>query len=865
MSNTRLLFIFFLAVVIGGHGCTLLRHSEGTASNPIVLDTMEIDFASRPAPPYQIPPTRSVDVLHMELDLRFNWEEEAVLGKAKLHLTAYNTPQDTVWLDARGFDIHALTLKRKDTSFVPNYTYDGSKIRIALDKPLKPKDTVLVSVHYTALPTELETTAGTAITSDQGLYFIHGDDDLGRPNQIWTQGEPMCNSSWFPSIDQPHEKLTHEIFLTVDSAYHSLSNGRLVYSSENGDGTRTDYWHQAQPHANYLVMIAVGEFAVVKDQWEDLPVWYYLDEKYESEAMAIFGNTPEMIGFYSNLLNYRYPWAKYHQVVVKDFVSGAMENTSAVVHGDFVQRSERELLDRSHEDVIAHELFHHWFGDLVTCESWSQLTMNEGFATYGEYLWEAHKYGPDEARYHLEQDLNAYLAEAAMETKPLIRNRYHHPDELFDSHTYQKGGRVIHMLRLELGDEMFFKALNHYLKSHQLGSVEVDQFRQSCEDVSGKDLRWFFDQWFDVAGHPEVDIHMKASDDTLEVSITQGQYPTFMLHIPIVISYEDGRMVTHNKFLSEKAQSFKIPLNGTPRWYAVDPDKDLLWEKTTEKPQSVWTAQLKAQTSYVARQSAMDHLASLPDSLVDLPLEQLMNDPFWLIRSKALYLAAERIGWTEGFKARLIEMTQLDEKSFNRAQAYLILDSLSGHDTAFQQLYLYGLKDKSYEVVSVCLRILRSMDPCLAADESQKLAGDPFGNLWLQAAASFAGCAKWDHHAFFKQQAKQRKGMELFLLNNHYITYVENMNEEPLYAALVKTLSRAASEGSAWWATYSAIQGLKSAHSYYESQIEKIEELEDATPEDLERLQSYRAKQGAISADINRFETGLVLPGPVSP
>ena len=202
-----------------------------------------------------------------------------------------------------------------------------------------------------------------------------------EPIQIWTQGETESNSAWFPTIDKTNQKTTQELTLTVDNKYVTLSNGKLVSQKKNTDGTRTDYWKMDLPHAPYLFFAGVGNYAVIKDTWKGKEVSYYVEPEYASVARKIFGLTPEMMTFFSKVTGVEFPWAKYAQITGRDYISGAMENTTATLHSDIAQRDARELVDgNGWESVIAHELFHQWFGDYVTTESWSNLTVNESWS-----------------------------------------------------------------------------------------------------------------------------------------------------------------------------------------------------------------------------------------------------------------------------------------------------------------------------------------------------------------------------------------------------------------------------------------------------------------------------------------------------
>lgn len=273
--------------------------------------------------------------------------------------------------------------------------------------------------------------------------------------------------------------MTQEIYLTVDTAFETLSNGLLLSTQINGDGTKTDYWKQSLPNAPYLTMVAAGDFAIIKDRWRNIEVNYYVDKPYEKYARLIFGNTPEMLEFFSKKLNMDYVWEKYSQIVVHDYVSGAMENTTAVVHGTNMLEDARELMDYNYEDYISHELFHHWFGNLVTCESWSNLTLNEGFANYSEYLWREYKYGRDDADYSNQGEQSAYLLYTAKNDPTLIRYDYEDREDMYDVVSYQKGGRVLHMLRKYVGDDAFYAALK------TLSGCETLQHSRNCRSPDG--------------------------------------------------------------------------------------------------------------------------------------------------------------------------------------------------------------------------------------------------------------------------------------------------------------------------------------------------------------------------------------------
>ena len=396
--------------------------------NPEQSETIK-EASPKPLSKYRGSDKRDWDLLHTKLAVSFDWEKRYLYGKATLTLKPYFYEQERLELDAKGMTINRITVGKSPLK----YQYDGQKIKISLRELYERADTLVIFIDYTSKPYEREIGGSEAIEEDRGLYFINADGlDPSKPKQIWTQGETEASSVWMPTIDSPNEKCTQEIAITVAENFNSLSNGTLTSSINNNDGNRTDTWVMNQPHSPYLFMMAIGEFEVIKDQWNGLPVSYHLEKGFGQYANSIFGNTPEMMQFFSDKLDYPYPWPKYDQIVVRDYVSGAMENTSASLYMERLNATDRDLIDYNWDDIIAHELFHQWFGDLVTCESWSNLTLNEGFASYAEYLWNEYKYGLDEADYSFLLEQEGYMDDAEKEVKQLIRYHYTTSEDMFD-------------------------------------------------------------------------------------------------------------------------------------------------------------------------------------------------------------------------------------------------------------------------------------------------------------------------------------------------------------------------------------------------------------------------------------------------
>ena len=440
------------------------------------------------------------DLVHTKLAASFDYTKSQMHGEVWLQLHPHFYATNTLTLDAKGMEIHNIELVSNNSNKKLKYTYDGLFLNIMLDKKYSAKENYTVYIKYTAKPTEYKAKGSTAITDAKGLYFINPlGTDTTKPTQIWTQGETEGTSVWIPIIDKPNQKCTQEFYLTVPSKYVSLSNGLLVKQVDNKNGTRLDVWKMDLPHSPYLFFIGIGDYAIIKDAYftEDkkaadgkrkIEVNYYIEKAYEKEARQIYGKTPAMISFYEHILGIPYPWAKYAQISGRDYVSGAMENTTCTLHGDAVQQNARELVDGNNwENTIAHELFHQWFGDLVTAESWSNLTVNESFADYSQTLWQEHSKGKDAGQYENYVGLNSYLGSPADAEKNLVRFFYKDREDVFDLVSYQKGGRILNMLRHYVGDDAFFASLHKYLTDNKFSNGSAIKLKLAFESITGKE------------------------------------------------------------------------------------------------------------------------------------------------------------------------------------------------------------------------------------------------------------------------------------------------------------------------------------------------------------------------------------------
>lgn len=654
---------------------------------------------------YRASNTRYFDLLHTDLEVSFDWAKQYLHGKATLTLTPYFYEQQELLLDAKGMDVLAVELITEGKAKELKYDYDDFQIAIALDKMYSRADTFEVAIQYVAKPNEIEIKGSKAITEDKGLYFINpSSNETDKPQQIWTQGETEASSVWFPTIDSPNERCTQEISITVQDRFNTLSNGLLTSSIKNENGTRTDTWRLDQPHAPYLFMMAIGEYAVIDDKWGDMSLRYHVEPEFKDDAKAIFGNTPEMMTLFSELLDYPFPWPNYDQIVVRDYVSGAMENTTSSIFMEALQVNRRELIDFNWDDIIAHELFHQWFGDLVTCESWSNLTLNEGFASYSEYLWNEHKYGRDLADYNLMVDQEQYIGEANYSPKNLIRYYYEDKEDMFDSHSYNKGASVLHMLRNYLGEEAFFAGLNKYLKDNAYRSVEVADLRLAFEAVCGEDLNWFFDQWFLAAGHPVINVSHEMVKDTLRVTVEQLQYnediPIFRLPVFIDV-WEGGQPKSYPIVIEEAIEVYDFIVGDTPDLVVFDSERQLLAEVEHVLSEEELVFQMKNDVSLYGRMQAMDSLGSIKNKKrANEVLSLAFEDPFYMIRQSAIEYLMDNEVKVKKYESQVLKMLN-DSSSFVRAMTVTYLGLMGGDD--YKSNIAEALKDSSYMVAGAAL------------------------------------------------------------------------------------------------------------------------------------------------------------------
>ena len=449
--------------------------------------------------PFATPETRThfapdcpVTIAHTRLEFEPDLRAHTLRGQVTLSLTSRRDDLDAVELDAVDMSFTSVTVDDASAA----HRYDGKRLRVELGRVVGLGEKLTLSVAYHCAPV-------------RGLYFVGPDPaHPDRPLECWTQGQDEDSRCYFPCVDAPLVKSTSEVLCTAPSGDFVLSNGDLRERRDLGKG-RT-LWHYTLdfPHSPYLVTLVCGQFAELKTRAPEtgVDVYYYGPKGREADIERTLKTTPAIIDFFSKIIGVRYPFSRYSQIFVSDFIFGGMENTTATTLTGEAMLDERAALDQDVEYLVAHELAHQWWGDLLTCREWPEAWLNEGFATYFEYVWRTHSRGRDEADVDLLGDLEGYLDEAGEYQRPIVCRQFEEPIDLFDRHLYEKGGRVLHMLRHELGDAVFWRAIRLYAERHGKGSVETRDLARAVEEAAGRNLDRFFHQWTQFSGHPELEL-----------------------------------------------------------------------------------------------------------------------------------------------------------------------------------------------------------------------------------------------------------------------------------------------------------------------------------------------------------------------
>lgn len=645
-------------------------------------------------------PNRTFDVLHYRLDVTFDEANKSVSGHTTITFVPFLPALRTVTVDAESMKVSAVTLSGKPLQ----YTVGPSSITVSLDKAYSPHDTLAVDIAYSCTPRK-------------GLYFIQPDSaNPSKPCQIWSQGEDMDNHNWFPCYDFPNDKATSEVIATVRDEYTVLSNGRLVsVTSNKKDKTKTFHWKENLPHSSYLIMLAAGKYSVLRDTAGTVPLEYYVYPGQESNAKASFAETPAIMNFFNSRIAVKYPWEKYAQVAIADFMFGGMENTTATTLMDeAVLLDPRARIDESAVSLIAHEMAHMWWGDLVTCKDWRHLWLNEGFASYFDPLY----FEATRGRGEFELQMSA-CQESAIRTDAMLGRKPIVSVGSLTANVYSRASSVLNMLRFVLGDELFWKAINHYITKYQYRAAETNDLKECIEEATGQNLYWFFDEWLYKAGHPVFDVSCTWNDTThseavhvKQVQQTDSLTGIFRMPVSIELTTPAGA-TTHRVLLWTADTTFTLPSAERPTMVIFDRGNWLLKELHFSKTIDAWSYQASHAGSPIDRIRAIAALMEEGDSVAVVPILApiALNDTSHAVRREAVSALTEH-RYADSTTLAMVESVMLaaarDPNSSVRSEGVAGLRRLRGERVIAAVRNAFN--DSSYAVMGSALEAIARVD-----------------------------------------------------------------------------------------------------------------------------------------------------------
>ncbi len=592
-----------------------------------------------------------MDVLHLRLDVTPDFDRRSITGTTTIRFRPISQPIQQLVLDAVDLEIRNI----RSNVDVDDFTNTGQQLLIDFRSAISPDREAWVEIDYAAEPS-------------RGLYFR--TPEMGYPagdTHLWTQGEAHESRFWFPCFDYPNERSSTEVICHVPKEMTVLSNGQLREEREEPGGMKAVRWLQEKPHVNYLICLVAGHLRKLEKQHRDVPLGFYTQPSLFPYAENSFRDTADIMAFYEEEIGIPFPWNKYDQVTILDFVAGGMENTTLTTLTANTLFSKDTENIRSSRRLDAHEMAHQWFGDLVTCKDWSHLWLNEGFATYYTLLHEGHKFGQDELRYGLYRDAQTILSRRE-DKRPIVYREYRNAGEQFDYRSYPKGAWVLHMLRSQLTPEVFRECVRTYLQRYELQSVVTDDFRQVLEEISGRSWDRFFDQWLYHGGYPELKIQYewRAQDRMAKVTVRQAQtidQDVLLFHFPTRLRfYVDDRVIDHDIVIRQDQQDFYVPLPAQPTGIRFDPDYTVLAQIDFAKSDDLLLTQLQRQEDVIGRLLAADALARRSNQRVVTALKTaLQQDSFHGVR-RAASIALRKIHSEEAFDALAESLEQVDAR-----------------------------------------------------------------------------------------------------------------------------------------------------------------------------------------------------------
>ena len=660
--------------------------------------------------------SRDYDLQHSRIALRFDLDQRKVIGDVTHTLTILRDGTPNIVLDSAGLAIQSVTVNKSAAKFETK----DEKLIITLSAAAHSGEKFDVAIRYEAKPTK-------------GLYFILPDKDYpDRPKQVWTQGESEDTRYYLPTYDYPNDRLTTETILTVPASWITVANGKLINVSDAVKGMKTWTWRESLPSSTYLITVVAGEFDEVKDSWRGIPVDYYAPKGRGDRLSINYGRTPQMIDLFSRKLGVDYPWEKYAQSMVDDFVAGGMENSSATTNTSSSLRHPKLVPEfpTGEDDLISHELGHQWFGDLVTCKDWGDIWLNEGFATFMETVWSEAHFGKDQADYERWESARQWFGQSNLYSKPIVRHDFNDSGE-FDGNAYTKGGWVLYMLRHQLGEDAFYRGLKHYLEVNRGKNVVTADLSKAIEEATHTNVDQFFSQWLYGAGAPKLDLSYKYDDAKHEVALSvkqtqkvEGRVGLFRIPTEVEITTASGPKLFPIT-VSKESQVFTFPTDSSPLLVLFDKGGHILKSAEFHKEKKEWLYQLKHATELADRADAVTALGKLKgeDDVVAALGDALRSDKAWGIRANA----ADALGQLGGSSAskQLLDALSTATEPWVRSHIVSALGNFKDNPAIVAKLNSIVVDDGSYRARAAAVQALgrlkapgalATLDAAVAAD-----------------------------------------------------------------------------------------------------------------------------------------------------
>jgi aminopeptidase N len=674
--------------------------------------------------------SRDYDLQHSKIALRFDLGQKKVLGDVTHSLTILRDGTSKIAFDSVGLTIQNVMLNKAAAKFETT----ADKLIIPLPTAAKAGEKFDIAIRYEGKP-------------NKGMYFILPDKDYpDRPKQIWTQGESEDTRYYLPIYDYPNDRLTTETILTVPASWITVSNGKLISVIDAGKGLKTWTWKESLPSSTYLITVVAGEFDEVKESWHGIPVTYYAPKGRGDRLSINYGRTPAMMELFSKKFGVDYPWEKYAQSMVDDFVAGGMENSSATTNTStsLVHPKLAPEYPTGEDALISHELGHQWFGDLVTCKDWGNVWLNEGFATFLEAVWSESHYGKEQADFERWTNIREWFEMTNLWNKPLVRHDFDDSSE-FDGNAYGKGGLVLYILRHQLGEDAFYRAMKHYLEVNRGKNVVTADLSKAIEETTHTNVDQFFSQWIYSAGAPKFDLSYTYDSEKHQVALTvkqtqkiEGRIGYFRVPVEVEITTATGpKLYSITVWNANKVYPF--PSDSTPLMVLFDKGGHVLKSAEFHKEKKEWLYQLKNASEVADRADAVVALKKIKadEDVVAALGDTLRNDKAWGVRATAAD-ALGQIGSASASKLLLDALSSVNEP-WIRYHIVSALGNFKDNAAIAPKVESIAKQDNSYRARAAALQALSHLKSpnAYATFEAAVSADSPDGFLRNAALRSF--------------------------------------------------------------------------------------------------------------------------------